>query len=456
MRSRHRPRQGYRPGLPVILLASFLAVLWLAGGASRAEVLGQVLVRGAAWSLLVVAALFGPRPQLRGAGAIPYLILAAVVLVALQLVPLPPAIWEALPGRAVFLQAVEGAQPWRPWSIVPGATWNALGSLVVPVAVLLFTAGLSEQERRWLPAMILALVTASTLLGLLQFSGVRFNNPLINEGVGAVNGTFANRNHFALFLTLGCILVPVWAFQGSRRPMRRIPIALGLLLLFILLILASGSRAGLGLGVFAVALGLGIVWADMRRLLQGSPRWALPAIVAGILAIVVMFVLVSVAAGRAESITRVLSVDPSADMRSRALPTIMAMIRTYFPLGSGFGGFDPIFRLHEPFDLLKLTYFNHAHNDFLEITLEGGLAGVALLLCALLWWLKLSLRAVRHGDRLQRLGAGMLLLVIVASGFDYPARTPLIMAVCIIAAWWLNGAATHRNPPALPTDEQQL
>jgi O-antigen ligase len=456
MRSRHRSRQAGRPGLSVILLASFLAVLWLAGGASRADVLGQALVRGAAWSLLAVAALFGPRPQVRDAGAVAYLVLAAVILAALQLVPLPPAIWEALPGRAVFLQAVEGPQPWRPWSIVPGATWNALGSLIVPVTVLLFVTTLSERERRWLPAMILALVAASTLLGLLQFSGVRFNNPLINEGVGAVNGTFANRNHFALFLTIGCILAPVWAFQSSPRPMRRIPIALGLLLLVILVILASGSRAGLGLGIFAVGLGFAIVWADIRRMLHGAPRWTMPAIILGIVAVMAIFVLVSVAAGRAQSISRVLSVDPSSDMRSRALPTIMAMIGTYFPWGSGFGGFDPIFRLHEPFDLLKLTYFNHAHNDFLEVVLDGGIAAAALLLVALSWWGIASLRAIRSGDRLQRLGAGILLLVIVASGFDYPARTPLIMAICVVAAWWLKGAASSRHTPALPTNGQHL
>ncbi|WP_171009509.1 O-antigen ligase family protein [Sphingomonas sp. 2SG] len=452
MRSRQRSSQGGHLGLPAILLAAFLIVLWLAGGASRADVLGQVLVRGAAWGLLILAALFSPRPQVREAGAVAYLVLAAVLLPTLQLVPLPPAIWESLSGRTVFMQAVEGTQPWRPWSIVPGATWNALGSLIVPVAALVFVTTLRERERRWLPDMILALITVSTLVGLLQFSGVRFNNPFINEGVGAVNGTFANRNHFALFLTIGCILVPVWAFQGSRHRIRRIPIALGLLLLFILVILASGSRAGLGLGVFAVGLGLAIVWKDMHQMLRGAPRWTLPAIILGIVTVISIFVLVSVVAGRAQSITRVLSVDPSADMRSRALPTIMTMIETYFPWGSGFGGFDPIFRMHEPFNLLKLTFFNHAHNDFLEVVLEGGIFGAALLLGALIWWGMASLRAIRSGDRLQRLGTGILLLVIIASGFDYPARTPLIMAICIIAAWWLNGAASYRHTPALPAD----
>ena len=63
-------------------------------------------------------------------------------------------------------------------------------------------------------------------------------------------------------------------------------------------------------------------------------------------------VLISVAAGRAVSINRALTVDAGQDMRARGLPTVLEMIRTYFPFGSGLGGFDPIFRIHEPFELL--------------------------------------------------------------------------------------------------------
>ncbi len=74
------------------------------------------------------------------------------------------------------------------------------------------------------------------------------------------------------------------------------------------------------------------------------------------------------------------------------------MIRTYFPVGSGLGGFDPLFRMHEPFELLKPTYFNHAHNDWLEIALDAGGAGIALLFGSILWWGMASARAWRSAD----------------------------------------------------------
>jgi len=111
-------------------------------------------------------------------------------------------------------------------------------------------------------------------------------------------------------------------------------------------------------------------------------------------------------------------------------------------VGSGFGGFDPIFRINEPFDLLKTTYFNHAHNDFLEIVLDGGLPAALLLAGALAWWGYASFRAVRStlvapDDVPPLLGSALLLLLCIASLFDYPARTPMMMAMTIIAAIWL-------------------
>jgi O-antigen ligase len=154
------------------------------------------------------------------------------------------------------------------------------------------------------------------------------------------------------------------------------------------------------------------------------------------------------------SINRLFANDPGQDMRSRGLPTVLSMITDYFPFGSGLGGFDPIFRIHEPFELLKPTYFNHAHNDFLEIAIDAGLPGLALLLAALCWWGWASVRAWRTGSgsdaMLARLGSAMLLLVLLASIFDYPARTPAIMSLVAIAGVWLSGCSGARRASSLP------
>lgn len=436
--SRHR-RWGVRPGLSFALLLLFLLVLWVAGGASRGDVPGQIVVRGAAWAGLVVIALVGAVPPLRRERTTLAFLMLAIALVLLQLVPLPPSIWQALPGRELLSDAATimgQAQPWRPVSIVPGATLNALAALVVPFATLVLLAGMNDAERSWLPGVLLGLVLASALLALLQFSGSGFNNPLINDTPGQISASFANRNHLALFLSFGCVLAPAWAFQGRQEAQWRPIAALGMILLFVLTIMATGSRAGLLLGAVALVAAPALVRRDIRRTMRRYPRWALPALAAGIVALILGAVLVAFAADRAISLQRIFAADGVEDMRTRALPTVLTMIGTYFPIGSGFGGFDPVFRIHEPMALLKLTYFNHAHNDFLEIVLDGGLAGGLLLLAGMVWWGIATIGAWRAGpDAMEaRTGSTLLGLTLIASAFDYPARTPMILAVIVIAS----------------------
>ncbi|NNM78589.1 O-antigen ligase family protein [Sphingomonas sp. ID1715] len=449
--------------MSLVLLVVYLGVLWLAGGASRADALGQVVVRSVAWIALIIVILFGARPSFGGMKPVLLLLAGAVLLTLLQLVPLPPGIWQALPGRAFFMEAAAASgqeQPWRPWSLVPGATVNAASSLIVPIVALVLVAGLKEAERSWLPGLVLSLIVGSTFLGLLQFSGAGFNNPLINDTAGQVSGIFANRNHFALFAAFGCMLAPVWAFLDGRQPQWRGPAALGLVLLFALTILATGSRAGLLLGALGLGLGLVMVGEGIRRELRRYPRWVFLAILAGIVGTIVIFVLISIAADRAAAIERVLDLDAGQDLRARTLPTVLDLIRDYFPAGSGLGGFDPIFRKHEPFDLLKLNYFNHAHNDFLEIAIDAGLVGILLLAAGLLWWGLASVRAWRVGvsprHAVPKLGSAMLLLILIASIIDYPARTPMIMAVIVIAGVWLCERAKGSRGSALPGSGQPL
>ena len=449
------------PGVNAALLALLLVVLWIAGGASRADATGQLLTRGACWAAIVIAALAGRRPDWRAARG-PLLILsAAILIVGVQLLPLPPLVWQSLPGRAPFAEAaalVGQPQPWRPLAIVPDAAVNALSSLVVPATVILLVAGSNEAELTALPGALLALVAASALLGVLQFSGAGLNNPLVNFSPGDVSGTFANRNHFALLLAIGCILAPAWAYMGGRRPGWRPPVALGLVLLFVLIILGSGSRAGVLLAGIGLVAGLFLARRGIRHALRKAPRWVTPAILVAIIGTIAIFVLVSIAADRAMSLDRVLTMQGEQDMRTRGLPVVVSMIRLYFPAGSGFGGFDPMFRLHEPFELLKPTYFNHAHNDFAEIVLDGGLPALLLIGASIVWWAVAGLRAWRSRDAetamRARIGSAVILLVLVGSTVDYPARTPLIMAIATIAALWLSPNTV--SGPTLPERSQHL
>ena len=433
------------------------------------------MARASSVVILVVAILFGP--QLKRDVRPVYIILAAAILLVLaQLVPLPAGFWQALPGRSVFGEAARASgqpQPWRPLAIVPGGALNSAASMIVPLTVLLLAGSISDKERGWLPGLLLVVIVPALLAGLLQFAGSEVTNPLINSQREIidnaqrvmVDGPFANRNHFALFLAMGCVAAPAWAFSRGtgamsvqERPARwRAPVALGLMILFLLAILASGSRAGLLLGVLGITAGLLLACRPGLDVLRRYPRLMVPVAITAIIATFGLVVLISVVAGRASSIERILTSDATQDFRARSLPIVLTMVREYFPAGSGFGSFDPLFRIHEPLSLLQLEYLNHAHDDFVEVVLEGGLPALLLLLGALAWWASASFRAWRSrlGEQtIPRMGSAILLLVLVASVVDYPARTPMIMAFIIVAASCLcfrvpETSALRRSDPRL-------
>lgn len=450
-----------RPNFILIIFIGFMAMLWVGGGASSGAEAGQALVRLAASSVIVLALLLGPRPALAMERPIWLIFGACALLVILQFVPLPAA-WSAAAAfdMPVLGRLVGTGMDARPLAIVSGAALNAGFSLIVPLATLLLLSMTEERHRRHLPAILLIVIGAGALLALWQMSGSRFDNPLINETVGQASGNFANRNHFALFLAMGCLLAPVWASKDHYIGWWRVGVAAGLILLFVLLVLGTGSRAGLVLTAVALGFGLMLSRSGLRRMLQRLPRWALPAMVIGFIIFIGVSIWASVVMDRAVGIERLQDVGSGQDMRWRGLPVVLGMIHAYLPLGTGLGAFDPFFRFHEPMTLLKPTYFNHAHNDFLEVALGAGIPGVMLLAVGILWWCRESIRVWQsppsHQVMLARLGSTMLLLVLLASAFDYPARTPMMMATIMIAATWLAWGRARADRPALPVEGRHL
>ena len=440
---------GRRSGndLVAYLLPVFVATLFVAGGASRADVVGQVIVRAASWSI-IIALLVGNRLNIQGGrSAVPRLMALSIGVVVVQLIPLPPAMWVALPERAMFLDAATIAgqpQPWRPLTLSPGFTFNALASLLVPAATMLVFYAAGARAKR---LSLITLATATLLAGIwgaLQFAGASLGNPFLNDVPGMVSGPFANRNHLALFLAIGCVVWPVSAIYLRARPAWWAVVYL-VNILFLIVIVGTGSRAGIALAVVAY---IAAAWLSRRYVeamlsrLQKKLR-VLIAISAVIL--VAVLVLASLQMGRAVAFDRLLALGSAEDLRFRALPTVWAMTVSYFPAGIGFGAFDPAFRIWEPDELLQLPYFNHAHNDIIEILLEGGILTAVIGAGVIAWAARAAVRAFRLPPSEERVlagsGAAILAMVVMASIFDYPARTPLVMATIMIAALWLDAPA---------------
>jgi len=433
-----------RPGLASILFASLFVLATATGGSSIADALGQPIVRFSALILLAIGIMVGLEFDFRRYHVILWLFLAMLLLVAIQLVPLPPMLWRSLPGRGAFdLSALlpEAASVWRPAAIVPVAAWNALFALLVPLSAFLLIGAVPRGQLALGVPLLASMVTISSVVAALQFAGGAFDNPLINESVGFASGLFANRNHQALFLAIGIMAVAQW---GATRPFLHIRVMAAAVLTgwFVLMILATGSRAGLVLGLVALAGGCTLVIGALRR---ARVRIGLRALlIAGGLSAVALAgaIATSLYAGRSESLNRLNDAAIGDDMRVRAMPVVIKILRNYLPTGAGQGSFVALFKVEEPEALLKPTFFNHAHNDFFELVIEAGIPGVLLLFLCLAWLVLRAWEAWRQspGEEVQRarLGSLVFLLVLMASVVDYPARTPIIMVTLVLAAAWLS------------------
>ncbi|KRC81735.1 O-antigen ligase family protein [Sphingomonas sp. Root241] len=378
-----------------------------------------------------------------------------IAVTAAHLIPLPPSIWTQLPGRELIARLDEASgigQIWRPLSLVPAATVNALYSLFTPLAVLLIGVQINRDEQLKLLPLLIALGLASAVLGLLQLAGsdesVLYFYSVSNKG--APVGLFANRNHAAVYLA--CLLPVLAVYMGTRRDSSgRASFHLWALFaasMFIIpLILVAGSRGGM-----LVAL-VGLIFIPLLYHKPGArqgrsgllPLYLLAG--AAVAGLTLLFLFLS----RAESINRLLAYDENADLRFRMWGPIANLAGKYFPVGSGIGSFEQVYQLDEPSWLLKPTYVNHAHNDWLEAYMTAGAVGLLLLALIVFFWARGSYKAWfakpigRREVALSRLGSALLLLFGLASIADYPLRTPSLMCVAALCAIWLQGAFA---PPA--------
>ncbi len=107
-----------------------------------------------------------------------------------------------------------------------------------------------------------------------------------------------------------------------------------------------------------------------------------------------------------------------------------------FPAGTGLGTFSTIYRRYENPDRVTRQYANHAHNDYLEVALELGIAGLLLIIAFIAWWAMAVARVWRSdvpGAALARAGTVAIGIVLLHSIVDYPLRTSAIAAVVALA-----------------------
>jgi O-antigen ligase len=407
----------------------------LGGGGAPAPVMQAVIETAALGWLLYIfwAHLFVRRLSRRAAG--PGLFLLAIfLLAALQLLPLPYGLWTALPGREMAREAVQLAgagEPWMPVSLLPEGTRLAILQLLPTLAVLFGAYALTPPQRLMLARIPIVVATISALVGAIQVSmpGTAGLYLFPRSNFAVASGLFANRNFQAGFLLSG-ILLAAWEIRTARgaRPQAGAPLApfalfagLSIPLLAIMAV-ASLSRTGAALLVptLLAAFLIASRGAPWRALLAGAG--AVAALIAGLLLFQPPFV------------GEIMERFAENDSRLGPWDDMMQAAGAYFPLGSGLGTFDPVYRSVESLNAVGPTYLNHAHIDYVEILIEAGALGVAMVALFLVSLLLGAWRVYR-GDapsayhKLQRVAVLSIGLIVLQSLVDYPLRTITIQTL---------------------------
>ena len=423
------------------ILPGYVLLCLLLGGSVQGMWGNAVLQLGAVGLLAWAALTSEPQAVSRPAWWLLAIVGGLLLLFVIQVLPLPPVVWTGLPGRAQFVEgfAMLGMQPpWLPISQSPYDTSAAVLTLLPPLAVLVAMLRLRCWTVGWMLAAILIGAATSIALGILQVSGGDDSWYFYQRtNLGTAVGTFANGNHFATVLLasmpfLAALVMGRWLSQ--KGPQRDFTSALAVTALAVVAIgfLINKSAAMLLLGPPVAA-------ATAMLALRPSPRGLR-------LGMAAIGLLLALGAGAIIFVGKELpawGTEASIETRSEYWSKSLRAAADQAPTGSGFGTFQQTYRRYEDPGAVDRWYVNHAHNDFLEVAVEGGIAAIALLIAFLLWWIGQAHKAwfSRVGTIEQQAASIASAAIILHSAFDYPLRTAAIAAVMAVCLALLAGAA---------------
>ena len=376
--------------------------------------------------------------------------LAVLLVIAVQLIPLPPSLQDLLsPELRSFHREMHfdaDPQRWRPLSLHPARTGTML-LLAASAVAMFFTVGhLTASSARRLARWIAWMAMAAALLGFAGLSGItggRVYGIWAPHEIGAAPfGPMINRNHFAAWALVALsIAAGALATQAVRRRDRtaraRVMAAAlsdtrGLWLLAAIAITAAaiivtGSRGG-----FIAMAATSIAAAAMGwRRAGSSVLWAFAVIA----------LVVGLAAASWARPDRLLArLDATAGDTSDLRPVIWresrAMAARYAATGVGAGAYPAAMAYYQPPP--REVFFNHAHNQYLELAAEGGVL-LALPLVIFVGALGVTIVRRARGDQTAfiwiRIGAtaGLIGLAVMAI-WESPFRTPATLIAAAAAA----------------------
>ncbi len=433
----------YSPLLWAILL--YCTLLSLLGGA-------EVLYDARAVALIIGSSLFavfavykgglGGWPQMPVALKISLLLFVGYAVV--QVIPLPPPVWQSLPGQSLridVLAAAGLAGSWQPISLTPVySVYSAVMAVAFAVMLSALTL-LNDKEFRRVIIALLIVTVLGMIVGLIQIStGGEFPRFFASADDRALIGFYANKNHMGLALASSLLMAHSLARSDVSRHLSVRVLFYAYWLLVIFCIILTNSRAGLLFGLLASA----VVSLPILAKLTLRKRLLALTLTVGIIAIILLSPIATLLLERFS--------DVADDDRWEIFLRSMTLLDPYQLFGSGLGSFRQIFPTYEVLDWVEPAYLNNAHNDYLQVVIEMGVFGAAALV--LLFWAVggavIQKSASVNSDRRQQAWTSFVILILFAlhSAADYPLRRPAAVAIFIAA---LAAVLRGLQPAALRT-----
>ncbi len=431
-------------------LALLVSVLVI-GGALRWT---QALVAGLVALALVMQV--GSRRRLDHLSPVTALLGIAVALTAIQLLPLPAGLLDALNVRGNELRddgaALAGTAPWRVISMDPANTLRALAFFITLLGVAILGLRIASSERgRYLVlagvalscGLAAAVTGLHTLLNIDHLYGVyaprHATPPLL--------GPLLNANHLGGLMAMGAVIsIGLLFYQRQAAQLRVLWVVIAVSCCTTAL--ASQSRGAV------LALGLGLV-TTIALLVAGRirapsndgerPHRALINEVP--ITIVIAFglaVAVYTSAGKvADQLDNTSLVELDQPLSKYAAWRSAATLVEEAPwLGIGRGALEPAFtRIHEP---SAYVTFSHLENEYIQAVVEWGVPGAILLGLALAWCIAVAAKRWRDGA-LAASAIGASAAILFQSSVDFGIELLGLAVPMVLVATTLLGVRLRES-----------
>jgi O-antigen ligase len=394
-----------------------------------------------------------PRVAQPGSRTIDIALLCAVAWGALQLAPLPVSWRDWLSPNAGAagreLRFAPAADP-HTLSLDPAATLQALGVAAMALAMFWTTR---EVCARYGPRRILRTVAWSGLtvtvvaIAVLSVTRTRVYGIWETGDSGTPFGPFVNRNHMGTWLLMAILAVTGYVFARFHSRKRTLVAAVDAPMVWLI-----GAASAMFIGIVvslsrSAAVGTlagGFCIAAMAATRRGRARW-------GVLIVVLVAGAIVATNPRTIDFGRRFEDSRTTETWSRRAiwGETLGIIREFPLTGVGLGSYPTAMLVYQQSD--RRLFFNQAHNHYLQIAAEGGIALLAPLAVAAIAFASQVVRRLRKDTRSRstmfwiRAGAaaaivGALTQSIWETGLRLPANGLLFAALC--------GIAVHEEPPA--------